>query len=685
MLDRKRILNDPDGVKTGIVKKGADAGLIDKVLELDEERRSLADRETKVNAERKTVAKSIGALMKEGKQDEAGEAKARAAERKAEIGEISKAQQKNDAALEEIMLSIPNVPHKSVPVGEDEDDNVFLRFGKAEEKPTLDFEPKPHWELGESLGILDLPAGARIAGSGFPVFKGLGARLVRALMSYMLDMHTKQHGHTEIWGPCVVNTDSMTGTGQLPKFVEDMYQLGKTDAETGDWSGDGLWLAPTAEVPVTNMLRGVNLVEDDLPIRYVAYTPNFRREAGAAGKDTRGIIRIHQFDKVELVHFTTPEKSYEHLEEITKCAEAVLDELGLHYRVRLLCTGDMTFAGVKTCDIEVWAPGVGKYLEVSSITNFEDFQARRAGIRFRGKDGKMHFAHTLNGSGVAFPRLIIALLETYQQEDGSVIIPEALVEYFGMEKIEAADKIKRESIKQQKLAKLKQLDIELDKLDFDSYSNTITKSKKHIEEINKQRFFGTRANDNLVKLGKPTEINVFHEKSQKHIHNKASEYYLGLIHDKKGNGEINSPARTLDSYLQVICAYREEFEISTYGTLAKQLYRNKNLINDFIKPCRWTHRSRLWLNKMNINYPSDDKSFQLCYLLRNAIAHGNNSMVKIYGGDIKIGFQPSRNRNVIENSYDVIDTNVFFLVTEFWIECIEYLRDEIKNVHGINV
>jgi len=435
MLDRKRILNDPGSVKAGIEKKGADASLIDNFIELEEDRKRLADRESKVNAERKSVAKSIGALMKEGKKDEAEKAKERAAELKAEVGEISKAQQKNDAALEKVMLSIPNVPHESVPVGKDEDDNEFLRFGKVEDKPELDFEPKPHWELGESLGILDLPAGARVAGSGFPVFKGLGAKLVRALMAYMIDMHTERHGHTEIWGPCVVNTDSMTGTGQLPKFVEDMYQLGKTDAEGGEWSGDGLWLAPTAEVPITNMLRGVNLVEDDLPIRYVAYTPCFRREAGAAGKDTRGIIRIHQFDKVEIVHFTTPEKSYEHLEEITKCAEAVLDDLGLHYRVRLLCTGDMTFAGVKTNDIEVWAPGVCKYLEVSSVTNFEDFQARRTGIRYRGKDGKMHFAHTQNGSGVAFPRLIIALLETYQQPDGSIKIPEKLVKYMGTEKI----------------------------------------------------------------------------------------------------------------------------------------------------------------------------------------------------------------------------------------------------------
>ena len=334
------------------------------------------------------------------------------------------------------MLVIPNVPHESVPAGTTEEDNVFVRFGKIAEQPKFDFKPKPHWELGESLGILDLPAGARITGSGFPVFKGLGARLVRALMSYMIDLHTQKHGCTEIWGPCVVNTDSMVGTGQLPKFVEEMYQLGKTSADGKDWSGDGLWLAPTAEVPVTNMMRGVNLVEDDLPIRYVAYTPCFRREAGAAGKDTRGIIRIHQFDKVEIVHFAKPEKSYEHLEEILNSACAVLDGLGLHYRVRLLCSGDMTFAGAKTHDIEVWAPGVGKYLEVSSVTNFEDFQARRIGVRYRGHDGKMHFAHTLNGSGVAFPRLIIALLETYQQSDGAVMMPKNLVKYLGLDKIE---------------------------------------------------------------------------------------------------------------------------------------------------------------------------------------------------------------------------------------------------------
>ncbi|TET33336.1 MAG: serine--tRNA ligase [Planctomycetota bacterium] len=440
MLDRKRILNDPDGVKAGIAKKGADPNLIDKYLTFENWRREYVDEEGRLNAEKKRHSKNINHFMKANNPALAQDIeniKAKVEKIKDRLAELSGMRRETDEFLSEIALKIPNIPHESVPVGEGEDDNVFLRFGKVEEKPALDFEPKPHWELGESLGILDLPAGARIAGSGFPVFKGLGARLVRALMSYMIDMHTRQHGHTEIWGPCVVNTDSMTGTGQLPKFVEDMYQLGKTDSEGGDWSGDGLWLAPTAEVPVTNMLRGVNLVEDDLPIRYVAYTPNFRREAGAAGKDTRGIIRIHQFDKVELVHFTTPEKSYEHLEEITKCAEAVLDGLGLHYRVRLLCTGDMTFAGVKTYDIEAWAPGVDRYLEVSSITNFEDFQARRTGIRYRGKDGKMHFAHTLNGSGVAFPRLIIALLETCQQKDGSVKIPEKLISYMGVERINA--------------------------------------------------------------------------------------------------------------------------------------------------------------------------------------------------------------------------------------------------------
>ncbi|MHC4661337.1 MAG: serine--tRNA ligase [Planctomycetota bacterium] len=435
MLGRKRIINDTDGVKAGIAKKGADESLIDNFLEMEGERKKLAERESNVNADRKNVAKSVGEFMKSGKKAAAEEAKKRAAALKTKLGEISKLQQENDAALDEIALRIPNIPHESVPAGNTEDDNEFLRFGEIDEQPAFDFEPKPHWELGESLGILDLPAGARIAGSGFPVFKGLGAKLVRALMSYMIDMHTEKHGHTEIWSPCVVNTDSMYGTGQLPKFVEDMYQLGKTSEDGKDWSGDGLWLTPTAEVPVTNILRGVNLIENDLPIRYVAYTPNFRREAGAAGKDTRGIIRIHQFDKVELVHFATPEKSYEHLEEITNCACAILDGLGLHYRVRLLCTGDMTFAGAKTYDIEVWAPGVGKYLEVSSITAFEDFQARRANIRYRGHDGKMHFVHTLNGSGVAFPRLIIALLETFQQADGSVIVPEALARYLGTEKI----------------------------------------------------------------------------------------------------------------------------------------------------------------------------------------------------------------------------------------------------------
>ncbi len=317
---------------------------------------------------------------------------------------------------ENILASIPNIPHPSVPVGKSSEENIVVRtIGEIKDIP---FEVIPHYEIGKKLDILHLDRGAKISGSFFPVFSGHGARLVRALINFMLDIHTKS-GYKEIWPPSVVNRKSMFGTGQLPKLEEDMYRLKDED----------MFLIPTAEVPVTNFHREEILSEESLPIRYCAYTPCFRREAGAYGKDTKGLMRLHQFDKVELVVFCRPEVSYDEHEVLVKEAEKVLQMLEIPYRVVLLCTGDMSFAAAKCYDIEVWAPGVRKWLEVSSCSNFEDFQARRADIRYRAKNGKTSFVHTLNGSGIALPRTIIAIMENYQTQNGTIIIPEVLRQY----------------------------------------------------------------------------------------------------------------------------------------------------------------------------------------------------------------------------------------------------------------
>ncbi len=324
--------------------------------------------------------------------------------------------------IEKIISFIPNIPHPSVPVGKDEKDNKIIReWGEIKEKK---FDILPHWEIGEKLGIIDFPRGAKITGSFFPVFKEKGALLVRALINFMLDLHIK-NGFKEVWVPAIVNRDSLFNTGQLPKLEDDMYYLEKDD----------FFLIPTAEVPVTNLHKNEVLNEKDLPIYYVAYTPCFRREAGAYGKETRGLIRVHQFDKVELVKFTKPENSYEELETLLNEAEKVLQLLNLPYRVVLLCTGELSFAASKCYDIEVWCPGVKKWLEVSSCSNFEAFQARRANIKFKRENGKTEYVHTLNGSGIALPRTIVSILENYQTENGEVIIPEVLREYMKMEKI----------------------------------------------------------------------------------------------------------------------------------------------------------------------------------------------------------------------------------------------------------
>ena len=423
MLDIQLFRGDPDRVAQGLEAKKADPALVGQVRELDSRRRDLTFRTEQLKKERNETSKQIGKMLKEG--GDAEPIKARVREVGDEIKAIDEQLADVDDELRALLLGIPNLPHPTVPVGAGEEANRFLR--EEGEKRDVGLEPKPHWELGEALGILDLERGARLAGSGFFVLKGLGAKLQRVLIDYMIDMHVRDHGYTEARVPYLVTREVMTGTGQLPKMEDDMYRI----------ESDDLFLVPTAEVPVTNFHAGEILNALDLPVTYVAYTPCFRREAGAAGKETRGMSRVHQFDKVEMVRTVLPEESYSEMELLLGHAEDVLKALGLHYRVLELCSGDLSFAAAKCYDIEVWAPGMGMYLEVSSCSNFEDFQARRANIRFRRERGaKPEFAHTLNASGVALPRLLIALLETYQQSDGSIAIPEPLRHRMQCDKID---------------------------------------------------------------------------------------------------------------------------------------------------------------------------------------------------------------------------------------------------------
>ncbi|MFN3467352.1 MAG: serine--tRNA ligase [Candidatus Brocadiales bacterium] len=416
MLDLSFIRKNPEEVRRAIQEKHEHVD-VDQLLRLDANRRELLHQIEVLRKELNEGSKRVSELKKQ-KQD----ASTLVEGMRVLSDKIKDHEKRLDQLTPEIdtlLLRIPNIPAVDVPRGEDASGNQVVRtWGK---RKGFGFQPKPHWELGESLGILDLERGAKISGSGFPLFKGIGARLERALFNFMLDLHTQKHGYQEVFPPFLVNRSSMTGTGQLPKMEEDMYKT----------SGDDLFLVPTAEVPVTNLHRNEILNHKELPIYYTAYTACFRREAGAYGKDTRGIIRVHQFDKVELVKFVKPETSYDELEKLVKNAEEVLQLLGLEYRVLKLCTGDMSFASSKTYDLEAWAPGVEKWLEVSSCSNFEDFQARRINVRFRDEQGKVRFVHTLNGSGVALPRTLIAILENYQQEDGSVAIPEVLKPYMG--------------------------------------------------------------------------------------------------------------------------------------------------------------------------------------------------------------------------------------------------------------
>jgi seryl-tRNA synthetase len=415
MFDIKILRDDAQRVKTAMEHRGADVD-IEKVTRLDERRRALVSEVEQLKNERNVASKEIGRLKKAG-EDAAGRQQA-VRELGARIKELDEQVRECDEALHQALLAIPNVPHESVPVGPDASGNRLVRSWG--EKQCFDFEPRPHWELGAELGIFDFERAARMSGAGFPLYRGMGAKLERALIQFMLDLHVSEHGYEEVSTPFMCTSDATRGTGQLPKLAEDMYYI----------PTDDLYLIPTAEVPVTNIYRE-EIIEEPLPIFLTAYSPCFRREAGAAGKDTRGLNRVHQFDKVEMVKFVEPETSYNELERLLVNAEDVLQKLELPYRVLELCTGDLSFASAKCYDIELWAPGQQAWLEVSSCSNFEDFQARRAGIKYRLKNGRSRYVHTLNGSGVALARLVVALLEGGQQKDGSVILPEILAPYLG--------------------------------------------------------------------------------------------------------------------------------------------------------------------------------------------------------------------------------------------------------------
>lgn len=421
MLDLKFIRENPEVVRRTLLHKGIQADL-DGLLQADRKRRQLLVEVEDLKRLRNEVSQTISRRKKQGEDASALITEMRETGERIKV--LDAALSETETCIETLLYEFPNVYHSSVPVGKDESENPELR--RVGEPPRFDFTPKPHWEIGERLGILDIAAGAKISGSRFFVLKGAGARLERALISFMIDLHVTEHGYQEIFPPFLVRRECMVGTGQLPKFAEDAYQCEQDD----------LWLVPTAEVPVTNLHRDEILAEEDLPLKYVAYTACFRREAGAAGRDTRGIIRVHQFDKVELVKFTTPESSYDELDALLDNAETVLQRLGIHYRVVQMCTGDLGFTATKKYDPEVWMPGDDRFVEISSCSNFETFQARRANIRYRTADTrKVRFVHTLNGSGVAVGRALAAVLENYQQKDGSVIVPGPLRAYMAGQEV----------------------------------------------------------------------------------------------------------------------------------------------------------------------------------------------------------------------------------------------------------
>ena len=422
MLDIKLIRNDKENVKNGLKKRHGEFP-IDEIIKLDEERRTIITNVEAKKAEQNQVSKSIGQLKKEGK--DLGPIFAKMKDLSNEIKEEDEKLRKLEAEIENKLLYIPNVPDESVPEGLDDSDNVEIR--KFGEPRKFDFEPKAHWDLGVDLGILDFERASKVSGARFSIFKGLGAKLERSIYTFMLDTHTGDGKYTELSVPYLVNRSAMTGTGQLPKFEEDAFHIPSKD----------FFLVPTAEVPVTNFRKDEIIANEELPLYYTAYTACFRQEAGSAGRDTRGLIRNHQFDKVELVKLVKPEESFDELEKLTADAEKILQLLEIPYRVVLLSSGDLGFSSTKTYDIEVWMPSYGRYVEISSCSNFGDFQARRANLKYRDEDGKVKLLHTLNGSGLAVGRTFAAILENYQNEDGTVTIPEVLKNYMRVDKIEA--------------------------------------------------------------------------------------------------------------------------------------------------------------------------------------------------------------------------------------------------------
>lgn len=416
MIDIKRIRENPEEIRRGLSSRGAGHSVIEKIIDMDMRRRNILSELEALRNRRNKTSEEIGRLKRQGIDTSQMQEEVR--KWGEDITRLNNELRDVEKSLSAIMLTIPNVPHATVPVGEGKSANRIVRQHGVERN--FHFKPRTHVELGTLLGILDLQRAAKLSGTGFALFISDGARLVRALIQFMLDLHTKEHGYTEVWTPVLNTSDCMTGTGQLPNFEPDMYRI----------MGDDLFLVPTAEVPLTNYFRD-EIITHPLPIRLTAYTPCFRREAGAAGKETRGIIRVHQFDKVELVKFVEPHTSYSELDALVHDAEDVLQKLGLVYRVVELGTGDLGFAAAKCFDLELWSPGQNAWLEVSSCSNFEDFQARRAKIRYKNSQGNTQFVHTLNGSGVALPRLLVALLENNQQADGSVLLPEVLAPYMG--------------------------------------------------------------------------------------------------------------------------------------------------------------------------------------------------------------------------------------------------------------
>ena len=421
MISIRDLRKRPELFKKLLALKSDDSD-VDQLLVLDEASRKLQTEVNHLRAKRNSASEAIG-LAKKAEKD-ASDAIKQTRKLGDRLKEIESKFQKIDKKLNDLLYQTPNPPHESSPKGSDENDNVEIRTWG--EKPTFSFQPKAHLEIGDNLALLDFQRGAKLSGSGFPLYTGIGAKLERALINSMIDHHATEYGFKELFPPVLMRKESMVTTGQLPKFEEDMYHT----------EVDNLYLAPTAEVPVTNIHRDEILDEADLPIYYVAYSQCFRRESGSYGKDTRGLLRVHQFNKIELVKFTTPDSSYQELEDLTLQAESILKKFGLHYRVVELCTGDLSFAAAKCYDIELWAPGEQKWLEVSSCSNFESFQARRGNIRYRRTaDNKVDFLHTLNGSGVATPRLMIALLETYQTKEGSIKFPDKVANFLGIQEI----------------------------------------------------------------------------------------------------------------------------------------------------------------------------------------------------------------------------------------------------------